>query len=922
MEDEPDQETVAAFYKDLEHDPDLLEILKSHPKYKNNPGLLMQSVAQYQAGGTLSEPVAAPSLDETISSYQEAVATSPAPEPEQVDNLSQVPNFMRIQKRWTVFRRVWNEERGKFDKIVCTPVGGTPYAGYPNTENQTDFGHFTDIKKLCELDTSFVPAYYILKTDGLLFLDYDAPCNVPNFPTYTERSISGGYHVLGWYKGVKPGKLDTKEAYQDRRWIVMTGDVVGGKVDINDVNDIFTPSATPAPGQFAPSFKVPEKIGAGERNTVLFKLACSLRKKGLSELAMTAAIHAENQVRCEPPLPDDEIMSICSSAGKYPQGGGQSHPHNTPPPTGGGTCHQPACGQSPIEIPAAESAGELRDRGDQAISAIATVYNTPDEKLFIRKNEFVRVTFDEDGVPMVQEVNHDGLTSILASCVNWYKKTFEKDPVSGKEVLRRIDTNAILPRPIPPELKPLAVTTLVNVPSKPPREIIEYITGKGHWDNLPPLRLITECPYITEDGTIIAEEGYNWDNRIYLALEPDFGELEVPENPTAEDVAAAKDLLFGLYSDFKFEDEASRQNNIACLITSVIRPLIPGVVPLFAFDKPVMGAGASLLGEMISATITNRPSTNMPTPKGDNPEEWNKFILSCVRSGRSFFILDNIDGQFYNAALASVLTSSYYGGRLLGVNEIVGYPNVATWICNGNNLVITGDLPRRTVYIRLIADVERPYERTDFKIPEILSHVTEHRADYIAAVLTIVRAWIQAGRPKTAADLQVMGGYEGWRKVVGGIMNFIGCSEFLKNTKKNLELSEVYLDEEAEVLAQIYAIQKRHEENVKKNPLYNGKEIHKEFTTKEIADYLIWEAQGSQPGYRELGDTMPDKTRDMIEKHPKGISRSLASLFGHMKGRVFPNGYRLDQAGAAQRAIVYRITSREERQKAGGANAI
>jgi putative DNA primase/helicase len=63
-----------------------------------------------------------------------------------------------------------------------------------------------------------------------------------------------------------------------------------------------------------------EKIREGGRNTTLFKLAASLRQKGLSEPAIRAAIIEENRELCDPPLPEAEINRISSSAGNYPIG--------------------------------------------------------------------------------------------------------------------------------------------------------------------------------------------------------------------------------------------------------------------------------------------------------------------------------------------------------------------------------------------------------------------------------------------------------------------------------------------------------------------------------------------------------------------------------------------------------------------------
>ena len=64
----------------------------------------------------------------------------------------------------------------------------------------------------------------------------------------------------------------------------------------------------------------PEKVQEGGRNDTLYRLACSLRGKGLGEAGITAALLEENRERCVPPLPAAEVEKIAKSAGRYERG--------------------------------------------------------------------------------------------------------------------------------------------------------------------------------------------------------------------------------------------------------------------------------------------------------------------------------------------------------------------------------------------------------------------------------------------------------------------------------------------------------------------------------------------------------------------------------------------------------------------------
>jgi hypothetical protein len=62
---------------------------------------------------------------------------------------------------------------------------------------------------------------------------------------------------------------------------------------------------------------VGEVIANGSRNKVLFSLAGTLRRRGLDEASIAAALLGINAVKCETPLPEDEVRKIAHSAARY-----------------------------------------------------------------------------------------------------------------------------------------------------------------------------------------------------------------------------------------------------------------------------------------------------------------------------------------------------------------------------------------------------------------------------------------------------------------------------------------------------------------------------------------------------------------------------------------------------------------------------
>jgi hypothetical protein len=62
---------------------------------------------------------------------------------------------------------------------------------------------------------------------------------------------------------------------------------------------------------------VDARICEGERNATLASLAGAMRRRGASQESITAALQAENQRRCDPPLPDGEVAGIAASIARY-----------------------------------------------------------------------------------------------------------------------------------------------------------------------------------------------------------------------------------------------------------------------------------------------------------------------------------------------------------------------------------------------------------------------------------------------------------------------------------------------------------------------------------------------------------------------------------------------------------------------------
>ena len=197
---------------------------------------------------------------------------------------------------------------------------------------------------------------------------------------------------------------------------------------------------------------------------------------------------------------------------------------------------------------------------------------------------------------------------------------------------------------------------------------------------------------------MLNKQGYDHATKLYYLPCRGLVVPEIPDKPSNIDLNAALDLLLEVITDFPFDCKASRTNALAAMLTPPLRPMIAGPVPLALIDKPQVGTGASLFGEVISVIATGRAAAMMTAPRDD--ESWRKTITSLLIQGRAVVIIDNVERTIYSSSLAAVLTATTYRDRILGRNETIDLPNRATWIATGNNVQLGGDLPRRVYLIR------------------------------------------------------------------------------------------------------------------------------------------------------------------------------------------------------------------------------
>lgn len=147
---------------------------------------------------------------------------------------------------------------------------------------------------------------------------------------------SGGYHQYMW--SADPGKyknavgvLEGVDIRTDGGYVVAPPSIHGNghryeweyppdEYELAEADGILGKLFKGKQDESGDKFTVPEQIEAGGRNDALFRMACSLQSQGVPDDGILAAVLATNKLKCNPPLPEDEVEKSVRSALRFQKG--------------------------------------------------------------------------------------------------------------------------------------------------------------------------------------------------------------------------------------------------------------------------------------------------------------------------------------------------------------------------------------------------------------------------------------------------------------------------------------------------------------------------------------------------------------------------------------------------------------------------
>ena len=251
-------------------------------------------------------------------------------------------------------------------------------------------------------------------------------------------------------------------------------------------------------------------------------------------------------------------------------------------------------------------------------------------------------------------------------------------------------------------------------------------------------------------------------------------------------------------------------------------------------------------------------------------------------------VFDNLMGILRSGELARAITAPTWTDRILGVSKDAVLPVRTTWVGTGNNIILGGDLPRRSYQIRIDAEQAAPWLRREdeFRHADLRTWATDNRGHLLWALLVIARSWWSAGCPESNAP--VLGGFESWNRVVGGVLANADVGHFLGNLQTMYDTMDIESEQWGPFLAAWYRA--------------GGKSYTRAGAVAELLS-----------SDERMGNALPDELADGRSKGNLTLSKQLGKALRYKVGRFFIyDGHEYAVLRSQKRGQhVYRVTRRQ-----------
>jgi len=309
------------------------------------------------------------------------------------------------------------------------------------------------------------------------------------------------------------------------------------------------------------------------------------------------------------------------------------------------------------------------------------------------------------------------------------------------------------------------------VDTDPPLRHMRVILASERRWRFPHVSGIITTPTLRPDGSLLSDPGHDPETELYLMS--GFQLPPIPEHPTRDQALAALKLLIDLLSEFSFrriggehEKQLNRSVALSGLLTALVRGSLP-TAPMHLIAAHMAGTGKSYLVDTAAVIATGRLCPVITALK--SVEETEKRLGAIILSGVPMISLDNCKHDLEGEFLCQIAERPVVKVRILGRSETPDCEIHTAMYATGNNITFTGDMVRRGLVCNLESLDERPELRRFNR--NTLRQAGANRATYVAAGLTVMRAYLTAGTPEVCGPF---GSYAEWSMMVRAPLVWLG----------------------------------------------------------------------------------------------------------------------------------------------------
>lgn len=270
-------------------------------------------------------------------------------------------------------------------------------------------------------------------------------------------------------------------------------------------------------------------------------------------------------------------------------------------------------------------------------------------------------------------------------------------------------------------------------------------------------------------GRLVYMPGYDEASKLYnLRREPIKGIERLLQPQTRDDaVRSTEFIMTTLYNEHPFKAAVDKVAAAASLLTAVNRQAIDHA-PAFIGHAPKNQSRVGKTYQLNTACIVAFGEIPLPVTIDATREfDTEAKFEAAVTSGESVLFIDNIESELSSSFLTQILTSGKAQIREYRQNsKLIKVDVRLTTFMTLNGLVpFTIDILNRAIFIQYRPPVgvnRRTFSREELVQPHALAK--KNRDDYILAALTVMKAYIDCGRP--AAGGIPMVGFAQWCALV------------------------------------------------------------------------------------------------------------------------------------------------------------